>query len=1445
MFTRTKTISVILLMLGALLLTACGGSDVESGEELLSCDVPLVPDDSGTSCVEPEPIDCDPPTVPDELNETCIVGYDETMPDPVYFPEANEAVLYYNRGDVDASNDSDDPVYDGYRLHTWNNDACSAYADADTSWSNGREFDGIDPNYGAYWIVELKDDHDDCGNFIIHTGTDDAGKEMGGADFTMPLAQDDDTWQRVNFTFSGIAVVYEYPITSLGEQPVAIEDRAAHWLDVDTLVWAAGEDVTTVKLHYSMDADLAVDEDSGEMNGTAIELTEVELTDAQKAINYEVDDKRAFAGSWDADDAKAILKGQIALAGYNSEGTLVSATYVQTPNVLDALYTSGDNDANEAQLGAVYNDDDTITVSLWAPTAQDVNLLLYGSDKVLASTIAMAEDTDTGIWSYTGSTSELDRVLYRFGLTVYHYDTNAIEELWSTDPYSVSLAMNGRFSQFVNLDDTDLLPDGWSTQTIPTIENPEDAVIYEGHIRDFSVRDESTSAANRGKYLAFTESDSAPMQHLKKLVDSGLTHFHMLPANDMATVNENTDQTVDFDSSLSALCLLNSSTKACNDGTDTSLTIGEAFASFDPYTDAPADQQQLATDMKDDDTFNWGYDPQHYSVPEGSYATEADGVERIVEMRQMIMALHELGLRVVLDVVYNHTASSSTYSTSVLDKVVPGYYHRYDVDTGSIIQETCCEDTEPRNAMMAKLMKDSLLLWTEEYKFDSFRFDIMSHASKDLMLSLRDAVQAVDPDNYFYGEGWTREDHEYEQANQSNMAGTSIGTFNDRIRDAIRGTKDNPVTIFADDWNNASAAQLDKVKLGLAGTLSDYVLETYSGTDSEGSNLGGYASDPADIINYVSKHDNETLWDIQQYTLPESISLENRVRAANISAALPLMAQGIPFLQLGGDFLRSKSMDRDSYNSGDWFNYVDFTYQTNNWNVGLPVAEKNEYLWDTISLYLADSERAATNSDIEFASDVFAEFLKIRTSSKLFRLTSADEIINRVGFHNIGSNQTEGLIVMSIDDGVNDGADYTLEDLDSNYDAIVVVVNSGYEEKSLTVATATGFALHSVQQSSVDSTVTGASFTEGDDEGTFTVPAMTMAVFVKAQGESQGYGLSAYATSGAPDVVPYGDTTVYVRGLITWDAVDAFTYQGDGLYTIEFDLVAGTTYEFKVADADWSSINYGGDSVTALTEDDALALTYNGNNLTFTPTVDGTYIFTLNAYDPSAPSLTVENEEPFVGTAVYLRGSLNSWGTDNEMIYQGDRIYTTSITLDAGSYEFKVASSDWTTVDYGAADGTAVTLGEDLALGKSGANMTISISDAGTYAFIFDMSDEDAPVIRVFNQQFFGDTTVYVKGGMNSWSNTNALTYEGDGVYATTISLSVQSYEFKLADADWAVINLGGGDETTVTVGEAFQLTGGSNPANLSMDISEAGTYRFEVTGPDASAPYLTVTKVE
>jgi pullulanase len=682
----------------------------------------------------------------------------------------------------------------------------------------------------------------------------------------------------------------------------------------------------------------------------------------------------------------------------------------------------------------------------------------------------------------------------------------------------------------------------------------------------------------------------------------------------------------------------------------------------------------------------------------------------------MNKALHDMGLRTSLDVVYNHTNTSGLYNNSVLDLVVPGYYYRRDLTTGGVMNATCCHDTETEHRMMDKLMLDSLVMWASEYKFDAFRFDIMGSHSKTSIVNALAAVKAVDADTYFYGEGWSRPMEGYEQAGQYEMAGTEIGTFNDRPRDTMLSA-----SLFNDD---ASLNDQDIMRLGLSGTLADYQLQNKSGEIESGKNFSqsSYAKDPADIINYVSKHDGATLWDKLQYGLATDMTVDDRVRAQNITITMPIMSQGIPFLQIGGDLIRSKSMDRNSYNNGDWYNLVDFTKNTNNWNVGLPIEFENGKTLADIAAIINNPETTVNASHISFAGEVFNEFVSIRSSSKLFSLATAQDVYERVGFHNTGAKQTKGLIVMSLDDGTG------LTDLDTNYDAIVVVINGSGEEQSHTVATASGFELHSVQQNSVDTTVQGASFSEGTDEGTFTVPALTTAVFVKAQMGEQGTGLDAGVTRDKPDEAPYGNTDIYLNTTSGFDTADMFSYAGNGVYNLDTVLAAGEQ-SFTITSEDGVEVNVG--FADAIIGGNSVEVTNDNGSFVINVDAEGSFTFTLDASGEvpvliiSSVSLTVNcsalvdstDAIPFTIAGdgeLYVKGDHSGWSADEayRLHYKGNNTYQAIAEFD-GSMQFKLASSDgsWTTQLWAqAADSVAIN-DSNLALGVT---YSVSYEDAGT-----------------------------------------------------------------------------------------------------------------------------------
>jgi len=475
-----------------------------------------------------------------------------------------------------------------------------------------------------------------------------------------------------------------------------------------------------------------------------------------------------------------------------------------------------------------------------------------------------------------------------------------------------------------------------------------------------------------------------------------------------------------------------------------------------------------------------------------------------------------------MDVVYNHTAAGQD-DKSVLDKVVPGYYQRLSA-TGALETSTCCANTASEHAMMEKLMIDSLVTWAKQYKVDGFRFDLMGHHSKQNMLNVRAALDkltlrrdGVDGKNIFvYGEGWNfgevADNARFVQATQANMAGTGIATFSDRLRDAVRGggpfDEDPGVQGFGSglftDPNTSAAngtaeeqrARLlhyqDLIKVGLTGNLADYSFVNSAGEEVTGAQVdyngspAGYTAEPSEVISYVDAHDNETLFDALQYKLPQDSPMADRVRMNTLSLATTALSQGPILWHAGNDLLRSKSLDRNSFNSGDWFNRIDWTRQENTFGSGLPPANDNSVKWDYMRPLLADAALKPTSPDMTAATSAAQELLELRFSSPLFRLGSAALIEQKVSFPIGGTDQPPGVIVMVIDDTAG-------PDIDSALDRIVVVFNASPAEQVVPVAGAGDLQLSPVQANGADPVVRGAHADAQD--GTLTVPARTVAVF--------------------------------------------------------------------------------------------------------------------------------------------------------------------------------------------------------------------------------------------------------------------------------------------------------------------------------------------------------------
>jgi pullulanase/glycogen debranching enzyme len=869
----------------------------------------------------------------------------------------------------------------------------------------------------------------------------------------------------------------------------SLSQAAAVWLNGQLIQWPhVFSTGGTVKLYYSTGGQIKARKDE-KVSGADGFLTLDAFTGtvpAAAATRFKWLTSGGVFAVKTADLSKMsdLHKKQMVVVQEDATGFVQNAAATQIAGAMDDLYAAA---ANVTGLGATISAGNT-SFKLWAPTAMRVVAFTFDSPTGDAASMDDLDfDSTTGVWSLS-KTGDLSGKYYKYAVDVFVRGVGVVRNL-VTDPYSVSLTTNSKRSYIADLNATNLKPAGWDVDAPPaTVAAATDMSIYELHVRDFSANDASVSSANRGKYLAFTEATSNGMKHLKALATAGLTDVHLLPTFDIASVPES----------------------GC-----TTPSIPLTFPSDD------LGQQNLVAATKDSDCFNWGYDPFHYTVPEGSYASDAtDGAKRIVEFRAMVKGLHTAGLRVGMDVVYNHTSSSGQNANSVLDRIVPGYYYRTDAK-GNVTTDSCCQDTATENLMMAKLMTDSVSTWARDYKVSSFRFDSMGIQPRAVMKDLKTKVAAAAGHPVqLLGEGWNygvvQDGARFEQAAQGVMVGDGIGTFADQMRDKVRGGGpfDGGIDFVKNqgylnglyydvneenvrDNNTGSKGDLawrgDVIKGGLAGSIGSYTLTTSWDahlTLSDG-NLArvGYASQPDEVVNYIENHDNHTLFDNNTLKLPLSTSKADRARAQMLGAAIVSFSQGIAYYHAGVDTLRSKSLDRNSYNSGDWFNRLDWSFADNNFGVGLPF-EGDSNTMNVFKTFLAPSTAAAIKpaaTDIVWTKNVFQDLLRIRASSSLFHLRTANDIKSRLTFLNTGSSQVPTVLAAYLD-----GTGYA----GANYSKLAYFINVDKTAQSVTIPAGlkAAFVLHPAHAAGADATVKTAAYNA--TTGTFSIPARTAAVFV-------------------------------------------------------------------------------------------------------------------------------------------------------------------------------------------------------------------------------------------------------------------------------------------------------------------------------------------------------------
>jgi pullulanase/glycogen debranching enzyme len=991
-------------------------------------------------------------------------GGDQPPPAPQTPPPAAATVrIHYQRSDAS---------YAGWGVYSWEGPKVLY-----TDWPSGDKyrFDKTDA-YGVYVDIPV-DTAKTQMQFLVNKGTDGSNTSKApDCDLKFSFRSDIATQGQEVWVKADQCRVFD---TLAATRAISFAQAKALWLQRDVIAWPSAATGSQYRLYHAASGGIAVDSDAGVTGADGFfDLTPSTGIGSGLSARYpHLSGATALAVPAAAQSqAGALLRGQLVvveLAG----GKPRSATQLQLQGVLDDLYAAA---AAPQTLGVSFAADGTPTFRLWAPTARSVTLDINGQS------LPMARDDASGVWTRAGDKAWTNSAYYTYTVQVWSRKDGAVVTNTVTDPYAVTLDADvyggpQQRAMVADLNAAALKPAHWDADAAPALVAPEDAVLYELHVRDFSATDASVPAAARGKYTAFAQTGTQGMQHLQAMATAGLTHVHLLPAFDFASVNE---------------------------GGCTTPQI----TNTDPLSQAP---QAAVAAAKDSDCFNWGYDPKHYGAPEGSYATDAaDGAVRVREFRQMVQGLHGAGLRVVMDVVYNHTAGN------FLDKIVPGYYYRLNAD-GEIETSSCCQNTAPEFAMMEKLMTDTLVRWARDYHVDGFRFDIMGHLPLAAVQRAKAAVDAAigaSRGMYFYGEAWNfgevANDRLFVQARQARLAGTGIGSFNDRLRDAVRGggpfDGGNDLVLnqgfnsgLCVDGNalagatctDAQRAALRQrqtwIRLSMAGGLKDFMLAgQLGGAIDYNGQPAGYTSDPQELVNYVGVHDGQTLYDISQYKHPAGTSAAQRARAQVVALAPVLLGQGIPFLHAGDELLRSKSFDSDSYNAGDWFNRVDWSGAGNGLDVmGLPSAEKNQANWTLIGGFLANPNIVPAPADIAATREAVKDLLKVRRSSTMFRLRSADEVKRCVSFPDAAA-QADGLVVMQIglgDASCGDGA----------FKRAVVLINAAPGAQAYAVPALAGRALqlHPVQAAGSDPVVKTAGFDAA--AGRFNVPGRSAAVFVE------------------------------------------------------------------------------------------------------------------------------------------------------------------------------------------------------------------------------------------------------------------------------------------------------------------------------------------------------------
>jgi len=526
---------------------------------------------------------------------------------------------------------------------------------------------------------------------------------------------------------------------------------------------------------------------------------------------------------------------------------------------------------DQKDLGSTYTKEYTV-FKVWAPTAEEMKIMLY--EEGMGDNFTLSENMvqgDSGVWSIILQ-GDLNGTYYTYRVKIDGVEQEVV------DPYAKAVGANGIRGMVIDLSTTN--PKGWRETVKPSFHKSTDAIIYELHIRDLSA-DVSSGIQHKGKYLGLAETNTknkkglpTGLDHIKEL---GVTHVHLIPCYDYNSLDETMFLGISIDKATNEL----------------------------PY--------------------NWGYDPLNYNALEGSYATDPfHGEVRILEFKQMIQALHKKGIRVIMDMVYNHTAMTKD---SNFNKLVPEYYYR--TKDGEFTDGSACgNETASERFMMRKFIIDSVLYYATEYQIDGFRFDLMGLHDIETMNAIRNAVDQVDYSILLYGEGWTGGDSplaEEERALKANVSKLiGVAAFSDDIRDSIKGSVFNKQE---KGFVNGAINKKEMIKMGVTGAVKHKQLH---------KSISCWSPSPTQTINYVSAHDDLTLWDKLLSSVPNGTK-EDLVQMNKLAAAIVMTSQGIPFLQAGEEFLRSKPANventeyiSNSYKSPDSVNSIKWNQKSEN-----------------------------------------------------------------------------------------------------------------------------------------------------------------------------------------------------------------------------------------------------------------------------------------------------------------------------------------------------------------------------------------------------------------------------------------------------------------------------------------------------------------------------------